>query len=129
MESEYQCECGRKMRSQTGITSDMTRSGVTKVRNDDTLRGGDRARFGQLGRVNVCQHHRSQWKVVNQVSDPVRCDRLMLLTTNDPHLHHPIGVRDEIVTRIHVVRLMLERSSIEQSKNETTDRRMTTNET
>ena len=40
---------------------------------------------------------------------------MMVLTTSERHLHHPIGVRDEIVATIHDVRF----DSSHQSKNKT----------
>ena len=68
----------------------------------------DLARIGELGRVDVRQHHRAQRKIVHQVRDPERCDHLMVLTTSEMHLHHPIAVRDEIVATIHDVREMFD---------------------
>ena len=71
---------------------------------DDTCQSSDLARIGELGRVDVRQHHRTQRKIVDEVGDPERCDHLMVLSTSERHLHHPIGVRDQIVASIHVVR-------------------------
>ena len=82
-----------------------------KERDDTSLRS-DLARIGELGRVDMRQHHRSQLKIVHQVRDPERCDRMMVLTTSERHLHHPICVRDEIVATFHDVR----NDSIHQSK-------------
>ena len=90
-------------------------SRAKEKKRDDTWQSSDLAGIGELGRVDVRQHHRSQWKIVNQVRDPERGDRLMVLSTSERHLHNPIGVRDEIVATIHVVRF----DSIHQSKNET----------
>ena len=82
---------------------------------DDTYLSSDLAGIGELGRVDVRQHHQNRWKIVHQVRDPERCDRLMVLTTIDRHLHNPIGVREEIISTIHVVRF----DFIHQSNNET----------
>ena len=70
MQSEDRCDCVRKLRSESGRASDMTRSGVTKVRNDDPLLGRDLARIGELGRVDVWHHHRTQRMLVYEVGDP-----------------------------------------------------------
>ena len=75
---------------------------MIKVRNEVALLGGDLARIGELGRVDVRQHHRTKWKIVHQVRDPERCDRLMVWSTIDRHLHHPIAVPYKIVATIHV---------------------------
>ena len=67
---EDRCDCGRNLAGESARARDITGTGVTKVSNDDTLVGGDLARIGELGRVDVFQHHRSQLKVVHQVCDP-----------------------------------------------------------
>ena len=112
VQSEDKCDCGRKLTGESARARDISRSGVIKVRNEVTLLGGDLARIGELGRFDVCQHHRAQRMIVDEAGDPERCDLLMVLTTSERHLHHPIGVRDEIVATIHDVRF----DSFHQSK-------------
>ena len=49
-------------------------------------------------------NHRTQWKVVRHVRDPAWCDRWMVLTTIDRHLHQPRGGTDDIIAANHVGR-------------------------
>ena len=104
---------GRHFRSEDGTSSHIEMK-LWQKRDDDTWMSIDLARIGELSRGDVRHHQRTQWKVVHQVRDPEWCDRLMVLSTIDRHLHHPIGVRDEIIASIHVVRF----DSIHQSKLE-----------
>ena len=102
VQSEDKCDCVRELTGDSARACDISRSGVIKVRIEVTLLGGNLARIGELGRVDVCQHHRAQRKIVDEIRDPERCDHLMVWTTNERHLNHPIVVRYEIVATIHV---------------------------
>ena len=73
---------------------------------------GALARIGELSRVEVCQHNWRQWQIVYHVRDPERGNCLMVLSTIDRHLHHPIGGRDDLSAMIHDLRF----DSIQQSK-------------
>ena len=104
VQSEDKFDCSRMLRCEIAKAGDITRPGVQKVRNDVTFLGSDLTRIGELGRLYVCQHYRSHWTIVLQVGDPESCDRLIVWTTSERHLHHPIGVGDEIVASFHDVR-------------------------
>ena len=83
-------------------------------RDDGTWLNSDLARIGELGRCDVSHHDWTQRKVVDQVWDPEWCNRLMVFTSIDRHLHNPWSKRDEIIVAVHVVRLMFEWYSIQQ---------------
>ena len=55
---EDRCDCGRNLAGESARARDISRSGVTKVRNEVTLLGGDLAWIGELDTVDVRQHHR-----------------------------------------------------------------------
>ena len=61
---------------------------------------GDLSHISELARGDL---RRTKGKFVHQVRAPECCDHLMLLTSIDRNLQHPIGVGDDIVGAIHEV--------------------------
>ena len=76
-------------------------------RDDDTWLNSDLARIGELGRGDVSHHDRTQRKIVYQLWDPERWNRLLVFTTIDRHFHNPRSMRHEIIAAVHGVREMI----------------------
>ena len=61
-----------------------------KCGDDVSLFNGDLAGIDPLSRCDLCQEDLNQWKVIDTLGDPERCDALMVLSSVEGNLHHPL---------------------------------------